>query len=88
MLDVLYGRLKIQRKVDIILLPIKIIYFLYTIPFLVFALLLFIRTLGVFGNSSKERFGIVKKILLHFTAIFLSFIFWGIIINVILGKYK
>lgn len=88
MLKVLYGNLKIQNKFDFLILPFKILYMVYTLPFLIFALLSYIRTLGAFGNPVKEKFGVVKKILLHFSAIFLSFIFWGVIINIINGKYR
>ncbi len=88
MLESMYGSLKIKNKIDIFLFPIKIIYMVYTIPFLLFVLLMQIRTLGAFGNAFKEKVGKVKALLIHFSAIFLSFIFWGVIINFILGKYN
>ena len=39
MLEAMYGSLKIRKKIDFLLLPIKIIYIVYTIPFLLFVLL-------------------------------------------------
>lgn len=77
MLRVLYGNLKFNRKIDCILIPIKYLYLVYTAPFLVFAILLSIRSLGAFGNPLKEEFGIVKSVLLHLSALVISFAIWG-----------
>jgi hypothetical protein len=42
--------------------------------------------MGAFGSPPDEKIGIMKKIFLHIDNIFLSFVFWGLIINVIQGK--
>lgn len=82
MIKALYGNLKINRKIDALIFPIKLLYILYTIPYLIFALLLSIRSLGALGNPLKEEFGLKKKILLHFGAIVMSFIGWVFILAI------
>lgn len=79
MLKTLYGNLRYEKKTDLLLLPIKYLYIIYTIPFLIFVLLLTIRSFGAFGNPLKEESGIVKSILLHVATIFISFVIWGIL---------
>jgi hypothetical protein len=86
MFNVLFGNFRIQRKTDYFVLPLKILYIVYNIPFLLFAFLLFLRSFGAFGNGKNEKFGIVKKVLLHFTAIVSSFFFWIIILSVLEDK--
>lgn len=76
MLKVLYGRLAYKRKIDIIVLPLKFIYIIYTFPFLVFTLLLALRSLGAFGNAFMDNSDNIGKILLHFSAIVISFGLW------------
>lgn len=88
MLNILYGDLHFQGKIDFIIVPLKVLYIIYSIPFLVFAFLLVARSFGTFGSPKNEKFGIVKKMLLHIADIFWSFVFWGIIINVRLGNYS
>lgn len=84
---VLYGDFKFRKKIDYITVPLKVLYIIYSIPFLLFAVLLMLRSFGAFGSSTDEKFGLVKKILFHFADIFWSFIFWGIIVNLIYGNY-
>jgi hypothetical protein len=81
MLKVLYGSLSIKSKSDLFILIPKLIYIIYTLPFLVFAFLLALRSLGGFGNPLKEEFGITKKILLHFAAVVISFGIWIIVLG-------
>jgi hypothetical protein len=83
MLKVLFGSLKINRGIDYAILPLKIVYIVYTTPFLIFAFLMNVRSFGAFSSSSKEKFGIVKKILLHLSAIFLSFGMWIVILSIL-----
>ncbi|MCX7920970.1 MAG: hypothetical protein N3B21_02945 [Clostridia bacterium] len=87
MLKALYGTLKFERKADYFIMPLKVLYIIYSIPFLVFAFLLMLRSFGAFGSPKNERIGIIKKVLLHFADVFWSFVLWGIIINAILGNY-
>ena len=47
-----------------------------------------LRSFGAFGSPKNEKFGIVQRILIHFTDTFWSFVFWGIILNVIFGNYN
>lgn len=54
MLKALYGDFKIKRKIDVIILPCKIIYLVYTLPFVAFALVAFITRFGAGGNPLKE----------------------------------
>ncbi len=79
MLKTLYGNLRYRKKIDIIILPIKYLYIVFTFPFLIFVLLLTIRSVGVLGNPLTEESGIVKSILLHIATIFISFVMWGIL---------
>mgnify|MGYP001079307878 CR=1 FL=1 len=92
MLSVLFGNykqnLRFTNKIDFLVVPFKARYINYTLAFLIFTFLFYLRSLGAFGNPLNERFDIIKKILLHLSAIFLSFIFWGIIVNVFLGTYN
>ena len=83
MLQALYGNLRLRKKTDYVLLPLKFIYIAYTAPFLLFAFLMAIRTLGAFGNPLKEKFGLVKKILLHFAAIGMSSCLWVLILGIL-----
>src|SRR3989339_2290560 len=83
MLQVLYGNLKIHKKMDYLILPLKILYIIYTAPFLLFVFLMYIRTLGAFGNPSKEKFGVMKKIFLHLAGISISFGLWIIILGIL-----
>lgn len=77
MLKTLYGNLKYTKKSDLVILPIKYIYLIYTFPFLIFTLLLAIRSLGAFGNPLQEEIGPIKAVLLHMSAIVISFALWG-----------
>lgn len=77
MIKALYGRLKYDNKSDIFILIIKYFYILFTFPFLLFALLLSLRSAGVFGNGRNEQFSKVKLVLLHMSAIVISFAIWG-----------
>lgn len=76
MLKALYGNLKIKNKFSWIMIPFKIIYMAYTLPFLIIIVLASFRSLGAFGNPLKEEFGFVKRILLHFSAIVISMFGW------------
>ena len=87
MLKVLFGSFKITSKFDYVLIPLKVLYLLYNVPFLLVALLMTIRSLGAFGNPLKEEFGLIKKILLHFSAIVTSFFFWIMHIAILKDKY-
>lgn len=49
---------------------------------------MYIRSLGAFGNLLKERFGIVKIILLNFSAIVISTFAYIIILRIIERTYK
>ncbi len=84
MFKTLYGNLKYSRKSDLIFLPIKYLYLLYTVPFLVFAFMLSVRSVGVFGNPTTEEMGIVKAILLHMSAVVISFAIWGTLWSIFL----
>lgn len=88
MFEVLYGNLKIKKNTDYFVVPLRVLYILYSIPFLVFAFLLMARSFGAIGSPKNEKVGIIKKILLHIADIFWSFVLWGIVINLILGNYS
>lgn len=88
MLNVLYGNLYFKKKSDYVIIPFKIVYIIYSLPFLAFAFLLMTRSFGAFGSMKNEKVGIIKKMLLHLADIFWSFVFWGIIINAFLGTYN
>jgi hypothetical protein len=79
MLRALYGSFKIVKKTDYLKLLFKIVYIIYTSPFLLFALLLYARSFGAFNNSPDEKFGKIKIFLLHFSAIAFSFGIWIIL---------
>ncbi|TYQ13256.1 UNVERIFIED_CONTAM: hypothetical protein Cloal_4322 [Acetivibrio alkalicellulosi] len=76
MLRALYGRLTIKNKIDYLIVGLKILYIIYTIPFLMFAAGLYVITLSFDENPFKENMGFVKTILLHFSAVFWSAILW------------
>lgn len=88
MLKVLYGRLEMNKKSDWLMLSLKLLYMLYTLPFLIFIFLFYIRSIGAFGNPLKEEFGIVKKVLLHFSAIVLSFGLWMAILSIMENAFN
>ena len=69
MIKALYGNLKVSKKSDWIILPFKVVYIIYTLPYLIIVGLAYFRTPGLFQNPLKEKFGFLKKILLHFSAI-------------------
>lgn len=87
MLHVLYGRFNINTIKGKMFLPIQIIYAFYTLPFLLLALLLYLRSLGAASVSSEEEFSILKKIGLHFAAIVISFALWGIALSIAKDKF-
>ena len=76
MIKALYGTFKLKKISDYFILPFKVIYLLYTFPFLIFLVLASIRGAGAFGNLSKKKLGVMEKILLHFAAIVISFLAW------------
>ncbi|MCX7921367.1 MAG: hypothetical protein N3B21_05000 [Clostridia bacterium] len=88
MLKILYGSLRFRKKADYIIIPLKVIYIIYSIPFLIFAFLLFIRSFGGFGSPQNEKIGMVKRILLHFSAIFWSYCLWIAILSILEEKLK
>lgn len=55
-------------------MPLKIIYVLYTLPFLALALVLYIKGMGAFGRDNNV--GIIKKVLFHLLGILLSYLIW------------
>ena len=83
MLRILYGDLKINKKTDFVILMFKVIYMIYTAPFLVFVFLMYLKTLGAFGDPLKEKFGTIKKTMLHFSAIAVSTCIWIIILGIL-----
>lgn len=85
MLKALYGNLCFIKKSDYIVVPLKVLYIIYSLPFLLFSYLLAIRSFGGLESSEDEKVGIIKKAFLHFAAIFFSFILWGLLINALLG---
>ncbi len=86
MLNILFGNLNINKQTDYIIVPMKVLYIIYSIPFLIFALLLASRSLGAFGSSKNEKLGIIKKILLHFANIFWSYCLWIVILSILEEK--
>ncbi|OPX41869.1 hypothetical protein CLHUN_42600 [Ruminiclostridium hungatei] len=86
MLNILFGNLNIKKQTDYIIVPIKVLYIIYSIPFLMFALLLAARSFGAFGSSKSEKIGIIKKILLHFANIFWSYCLWVVILSILEEK--
>jgi hypothetical protein len=87
MLKVLYGSFEINSKIDYIKLPFKIIYIIYTAPFLLFTFLMYIRSLGAFGNPLKEKYGTAKIIMVHFAAIAFSFGMWVLLLSVLESNF-
>lgn len=87
MFNVLFGEFKIKRHSDYFVVPMKILYFIYNIPFVIFAFLLSLRSFGAF-TCKDEKFGIVKIILFHFAAIVTSFFFWIILLVVLEDKFN
>ncbi len=83
MLRILYGDMKMNKKTDFAILMFKVIYIIYTAPFLMFVFLMCLKTLGAFGNPLKEKFGIIKKIMLHFSAIAISTCIWIIVLGIL-----
>lgn len=82
-LKILYGNLNIRKKTDYVIVPLKVLYIVYSIPFLVFAFLLLVRSFGAFGSAKDEKFSNVKKILLHFADVFLSYCLWIAIFGIL-----
>jgi hypothetical protein len=76
MLKALYGSLKIKKNVDYVFVSLKILYIIYTVPFLIFALCTYIYTLSFHENPFKQEIGVIKRILLHISAIFWSFVIY------------
>ena len=87
MLNVLYGRFNLNTMRGRILFPIQALYAFYTLPFLLIALLLYLRSLGAASVSSDEEFGVLKRIGFHFAAIVISFALWGIALSIINDKF-
>lgn len=83
---ILYGDLNIRKKSDYIIVPLKVLYLIFSIPFLIIILGLFLRSFGTIGTSKNEKFGVVKKILFHFADVFWSFALWGVLISQILKQ--
>lgn len=83
MLRVLFGNLKFLNKTDYIAVPLKMIYIIYSLPFLLISFVMMARSAGAFGSPDDEKFGIVKTVLLHISNIFLSFVLWEFLINVV-----
>ena len=88
MVKLLYGDLAIKERIDRILVPLKIIYIIYTIPFLLMTAIMFIRGLGAFKGPANEKIGKIKRVLLHCAAIFWSFCLWVIILSSIKDALK
>jgi len=86
MLSVLYGNLHFRKKADFIILPLKVLYIIYSIPFLLFSFLLMVRSFGAFGSPENEKIGIIKKTLLHIADLFLSYCLWISIFNILIDK--
>lgn len=85
MIYLLFGDLKYQNKIDILKLPLKYLYMVYTLPTLVFIFLLGMRGAGALGVPEKNGIGIVKLLLFRFSVFVLSFGLWigiyGIIVR-------
>ncbi len=86
MLNILFGNLNIKKQTNYIIVPMKVLYIIYSIPFLIFALILDLRSLGAFGSCKNEKIGIIKKILLHFANIFWSYCLWIVILSILEEK--
>jgi uncharacterized membrane protein YccF (DUF307 family) len=84
----LYGNLRINSKKGIYLFPLKVLYIILTLPFLVFSLLLAIKSLGAFGNPLKEKIGFKKKIILHVTANVVSVFIWMALLGCLIDYLK
>lgn len=86
LLNTLYGNLRFRYRSDYITVPLKLAYIVFSIPFLLFALGLWARSLGAIGSPEEEKIGVVKVIFLHIADIFWSSAFWVISINLFLGR--
>ena len=80
----LFGDINIKDKGDYIVVPLKVVYIIYSIPFLLFVIMAFVRTMGAFKNPNDEKIGIVKRVLFHIANIFISLVFWDLIITIVI----
>lgn len=76
MLKALYGSFKIKDKKDWLILPVRIVYLIYTLPFLLVVLILYARGIGAFKDPYKGKTNKRKMIGLHFSFIIMSFFIW------------
>lgn len=77
---ILFGIKGIRKSEPKFFIFIKLIYLTCILPFVLFAMGIAFKSRA---GSSRERSGIVKKVLVHFSAISISFCLWGIIISAI-----
>lgn len=88
MFKILYGNWRFSTIIEKVLFPFKIIYFIYTLPFLLFSVLLYLRTFGVFSASPNEKFSLPKILALHMAAVVISFGLWISIMMVLESVFE
>lgn len=64
----IYGDFKIKKASDYIIVPLKVLYVIYSWPYLFTALMLYIKSLGAIKLTLKGE----RKFTTHFFIIFLS----------------
>ena len=80
MFKLLYGEFKFKTTADIIFSLFKGLYLIFTCPVLLVA-----GMLGRYGfkgpSQSKEKIGPIKRVLVHFSAIFWGISLWAIALH-------
>ncbi len=80
---VLFSSKGIRKSENKVYTVLKILYLIYLLPFILFAIGMAFKSGAGSGN---QKSGIIKKILVHFSAIFMALCFWIIIIQIISEK--
>lgn len=84
-LKVLRIDLDIKNENRLYLKFVKILYVIYTLPFVMFSYGLSLRSLGAFENANSDKISSFDRVMIHFLAIFLSYLLWFFIFALIEG---
>ena len=84
----LYGDFKIKKPADYILIPLRVLYMIFTLVFVIFSILLAISTLSFGEDPFEGDICLSTRIFLHISAVSVSLMIYVLAINAIFGWMK
>ena len=82
----LYGEFKIRKNFDYFIMPLKILYMIFTFPFIIVVILLCVLLMGYDSSCPYQgQMSLLRKVVMHFSAVFVSLIIYLVVLSAILG---